>query len=42
MYFDFTDPEIDSIKKVNKKGIWEQNPVYFVKTNYGVDHTCTS
>ena len=34
MDFDFTEPRILSIDKVEKKGVWERNPVYFVKTAY--------
>ncbi len=34
MYFQFKEPVILSIDKVKKKGIWERNPVYFVKTTY--------
>ncbi len=34
MHFHFTQPQIISIDKVNKKGLWERNPVYFVKTAY--------
>lgn len=34
MYFHFVEPEIISIDKVKKKGLWERNPVYFVKTTY--------
>jgi hypothetical protein len=36
MYFNFSDPKINSIKKVTKKGLWERSPVYFVKTDYVV------
>ena len=31
MHFDFAEPRIISIEKVEKKGILERNPVYFVR-----------
>lgn len=34
MNFDFTEPRIVSIDKVERKGLWETNPVYYVKTAY--------
>lgn len=34
MHFHFTEPQIISIDKVKKKGLWERNPVYYVKTSY--------
>jgi hypothetical protein len=36
MYFDFYEPEILSIEKVKKKGLWERSTVYFVKTTYKI------
>lgn len=36
MNFHFTEPQIISIDKVKKKGLWERNPVYFVKTAYNI------
>lgn len=36
MHFDFMAPRIITINKVEKKGFWERNPVYFVKTGYRV------
>lgn len=34
MHFHFTEPQIISIDKVKKKGLWERNPVYYVKTSH--------
>ncbi len=36
MHFDFSEPNILSINKVKKKGLWERSPVYFVKTEYKI------
>jgi hypothetical protein len=34
MRFDFADPRIHSINRVEKEGYFERNPVFFVKTEY--------
>jgi len=39
MCFEFSEPEIIYISKVRKKGFWEQNPVYFIKTDYKLSNT---
>ncbi len=38
MHFDFAEPRIISIEKVEKKDILERNPVYFVKTAAKTSH----